>query len=299
MQNRKKERNFKVRKSENRILVAFLLNLVFTFVEVFGSVLTGSVTILSDAVHDFGDCIALAVAWRMEKLSKRPANEQYQFGYRRFSVVAGLVNNLILLAGGVILITASVQRFFHPRVIDGRGMIVFAVFGILVNGAAMLLTSKGKNINEKTISIHMLEDVLTWITVFCVGVVMCFYELPVLDSLLSIGMTLVIFAGVFRNLKKIIAIITVRSPLDAEEYRELTTQIEQLNEVGVLEELRLFTMDGEDRNAEVCLVIYEELGTEDMMQLLLQVRMCCLEAGIGHAVIQVRFEGSVTGETES
>jgi len=299
MQNRKKERNFKVRKSENRILVAFLLNLVFTFVEVFGSVLTGSVTILSDAVHDFGDCIALAVAWRMEKLSKRPANEQYQFGYRRFSVVAGLVNNLILLAGGVILITASVQRFFHPRVIDGRGMIVFAVFGILVNGAAMLLTSKGKNINEKTISMHMLEDVLTWITVFCVGVVMCFYELPVLDSLLSIGMTLVIFAGVFRNLKKIIAIITVRSPLDAEEYRELTTQIEQLNEVGVLEELRLFTMDGEDRNAEVCLVIYEELGTEDMMQLLLQVRMCCLEAGIGHAVIQVRFEGSVTGETES
>lgn len=298
MQNRKGERNFKVRKSENRILVAFLLNLVFTFVEVFGSVLTGSVTILSDAVHDFGDCIALAVAWRMEKLSKRPANERYQFGYRRFSVVAGLVNNLILLAGGVILITASVQRFFHPRVIDGRGMIVFAVFGILVNGAAMLLTSKGKNINEKTISIHMLEDVLTWITVFCVGVVMCFYELPVLDSLLSIGMTLVIFAGVFRNLKKIIAIITVRSPLDTEEYRKLTTRIEQLNEVGVLEELRLFTMDGEDRNAEVCLVIYEELVTEDMMQLLLRVRKCCREAGIGHAVIQVRFEGTVTGETE-
>ncbi len=299
MRKKNQEGKFKVRKSENRILVAFLLNLVFTVVEIFGSVLTGSVTILSDAVHDFGDCIALAVAWRMEKLSKRPANERYHFGYRRFSVVAGLVNNLILLAGGVVLITASVQRFFHPRMIDGRGMLVFAVFGILVNGAAMLLTAKGRNINEKTISMHMLEDVLTWVTVFCVGVIMCFYELPALDSLLSIGMTFVIFAGVFRNLKKITAIITVRSPLEAGEYRELRGQIDRLNEVGVLEELRLFTMDGEDKNAEVCLVIYEELGTEDMMQLLSGVQMCCTGAGIGHTVIQVRYEGSVTGENES
>lgn len=299
MRKKKQERKIGGRKSENRILVAFLLNLVFTFVEVFGSVLTGSVTILSDAVHDFGDCIALAVAWRMEKLSKRPANDRYQFGYRRFSVVAGLVNNLILLAGGIVLITASVQRFFHPRAIDGRGMLVFAVFGILVNGTAMLLTSKGKNINEKTISMHMLEDVLTWVTVFCVGVVMCFYELPVLDSLLSIGMTLVIFAGVFRNLKKIVAIITVRSPLEEGEYRKLRERIEQLNEVGVLEELRLFTMDGEDKNAVVCLVIYEELGTEDTMQLFFAVRKCCEKAGVGHTVIQVRYEGSITGESES
>ena len=298
MRKKKREDKFLVRKSENRILVAFLLNLIFTFVEVFGSVLTGSVTIMSDAVHDFGDCIALAVAWRMEKLSKRPPNEQYQFGYRRFSVVAGLVNNLILLAGGVVLITASVQRFFNPRVIDGRGMLVFSVFGIAVNGAAMLLTSRGKNINEKTISMHMLEDVLTWLTVFCVGVVMCFYELPVLDSLLSIAMTLVIFAGVFRNLKKIVAIITVRSPLSVEEYRALAAQIDGMNEVGGLEKLRLFTLDGEDKNAEVCLVVYEELGTEDMMQLFLGVQKCCEEAGVEHAVIQVRYEGSVTDENE-
>lgn len=298
MQKRIQREKFRVRKSENRILVAFLLNLFFTFVELWGSVLTGSVTILSDAVHDFGDCIALAVAWRMEKLSKRPANERYQFGYRRFSVVAGLVNNLILLTGGVVLIVASVQRFFNPRMIDGRGMLLFAVFGILVNGTAMRLTAKGENINEKTISMHMLEDVLTWVTVFCVGVVLCFYELPVLDSILSIGMTFVIFAGVFRNLRKIVAIITVKSPLEVREYRQLRDRLDRLNEVGVLEELRLFTMDGEDKNAEVCMVIYEELATEDMMRFFSRVNECCEKAGIGHTVIQVRYEGSVTGENE-
>lgn len=288
----------KAGRAENRILVAFLLNLLFTFVEIFGSIMTGSVTILSDAVHDCGDCIALAVAWRMEKLSGRPANERYQFGYRRFSVVAGLVNNIILLVGGGVLIVASLQRMFHPRAIDGRGMLVFAIFGILINGTAMLLTSGGKNINEKTISIHMLEDVLTWLTVFFVGVIMCFYEVPILDSLLSVAMTLVIFAGVFRNLKKIGAIITVRSPLEIKEYRRLRERLDRMNPVGVLEELCLFSMDGEDKNAEVCLVLYEEIPAEDMMQLFSGVKKCCEEYGIRRTVIQFRYEVNQGEENE-
>jgi len=289
---KKQVRNSKlqVRKSETRIMLAFLLNLFFTFVEIWGSAVTGSVTILSDAMHDFGDCIALGMAWRMEKLSKRPPSERYHFGYRRFSVVAGLVNNIILLMGGVVLIVTSVQRFFAPRPIDGRGMLMFAVFGILMNGIAMLLTAKGKNINEKTISMHMLEDVLTWVAVFVVGIVMCFFDLPVLDSLLSIGMTFVIFAGVARNLKKIFDIITVRSPLVIKEYRELREQLAELNEFGGVEALRVCTMDGEDRNAEVCLVLYEEIAAEDMMNLFSQVSQCCKEFRIKQSVIQIRYE---------
>jgi len=283
--------------SENRILVAFLLNLFFTFVEVVGSMLTGSVTILSDAIHDFGDCIALGMAWRMEKLSRRPANERYQFGYRRFSVVAGLINNMILLMGGVVLIVTSVQRFFDPRPINGRGMLAFAVFGILINGIAMVLTARGKSINEKTISMHMLEDVLTWVAVFAVGVVMCFYELPVLDSVLSVGMTFVIFVGVLRNLKKIFGIITLRSPLTLREYRDLQEALTQLNALGVVEELRVYSLDGEDKNAEVCLVLYEEVAAEDLMQLDMQTRRCCESYGIAEAVIQVRYE--ISRENES
>lgn len=285
-----REGGIRVRKSENRILLAFLLNLVFTFVEIWGSIVTGSVTILSDAMHDFGDCIALGMAWRMEKLSKRPANDRYHFGYRRFSVVAGLGNNIILLMGGVVLIVTSVQRFFAPRSIDGGGMVLFAVFGIVMNGMAMLLTAKGKNINEKTISMHMLEDVLTWVAVLVVGIVMCFFELPVLDSLLSIGMTLVIFIGVAKNLKRIFAVITVRSPLEIKEYRMLQERLTELNSFGIVEELSLFSMDGEDKNAEVCLVLYEEISPEDMMLLFSAVTACCKEYGIGRVVIQFRYE---------
>lgn len=296
MEKKKARGRERIRKSENRIMVAFLLNMMFTLVEIWGSVVTGSVTILSDAMHDFGDCIALGMAWRMEKISKKPSNERYHFGYRRFSVVAGLINNLILLMGGVVLIVTSVQRFFYPRSIDGRGMILFAVFGILINGAAMLLTAKGKNINEKTISTHMLEDVLTWMTVFVVGVVMCFYDLPVLDSLLSIGMTFVVFAGAVRNLNHIFSVLTVRSPLEKREYFELRERLTELNAFGNLEALRVFSMNGEDRNAEAELVLYEEISPEDMMLLYEQVKDCCKEYGIGQTVLQIRYEVSGMGE---
>ncbi|MBR2407710.1 MAG: cation transporter [Lachnospiraceae bacterium] len=296
MEKKKARGRERIRKSENRIMVAFLLNMMFTLVEIWGSVVTGSVTILSDAMHDFGDCIALGMAWRMEKISKKPSNERYHFGYRRFSVVAGLINNLILLMGGVVLIVTSVQRFFYPRSIDGRGMILFAVFGILINGAAMLLTAKGKNINEKTISTHMLEDVLTWMTVFVVGVVMCFYDLPVLDSFLSIGMTFVVFAGAVRNLNHIFSVLTVRSPLEKREYFELRERLTELNAFGNLEALRVFSMNGEDRNAEAELVLYEEISPEDMMLLYEQVKDCCKEYGIGQTVLQIRYEVSGMGE---
>ncbi len=297
MKERVRKANHHAGRSEHRIMMAFLLNLVFTFVEIWGSMITGSVTIMSDAIHDFGDCIALLMAWRMEKLSKRPANEKYQFGYGRFSVVAGLINNMILLMGGVVLIVTSVQRFFAPRPIDGRGMLAFAVFGILINGTAMLLTAKGKNINEKTVSMHMLEDVLTWVAVFAVGVVMCFYRLPVLDSLLSVGMTFVIFYGVWRNMKKIFAVLTIQSPLEPERYRKLQERLTKLDFVGVPEAVRLYSVDGEKIGAEICFVLYEEIGAEDIMLLFSEVRECCEEFGISGEVIQIRYEVNGTDET--
>lgn len=279
-----------VRSSEFRILLAFLLNLLFAFVEVWGSMLTGSVTIFSDAIHDFGDCVALGIAWRMEKLSGKAANARYTYGYRRFSVVAGLVNNLILLTGGILLIVTSVQRFFCPRTIDGSGMLLFAVFGIVLNGAAMLLTAKGKNINEKTISMHMLEDVLTWVAVLIVGGIMCFWELPVLDSLLSIAMTMVIFAGVAKNMRRIFGVLTMASPLSEEQYEQLTKRLNELVSYGSVAKLRLFSMDGEESRGEVEYVLREELSPEEFMLLYQRIKEQMEAFGVQQSTVQIQYE---------
>ncbi len=280
----------RVHSSEFRILLAFLLNLLFAFVEVWGSMLTGSVTIFSDAIHDFGDCVALGIAWHMEKLSGRQPNARYTYGYRRFSVVAGLVNNLILLTGGILLIVTSVQRFFCPRTIDGSGMLLFAIFGIVLNGTAMLLTAKGKNINEKTISMHMLEDVLTWVVVLIVGGIMCFWELPVLDSLLSIAMTVVIFAGVAKNMRRIFGVLTMASPLSEEQYEQLTKRLNELVSYGSVAKLRLFSMDGEESRGEVEYVLREELSPEEFMLLYRRIKEQMEAFGVQQSTVQIQYE---------
>lgn len=280
----------RVHSSEFRILLAFLLNLLFAFVEVWGSMLTGSVTIFSDAIHDFGDCVALGIAWHMEKLSGRQPNARYTYGYRRFSVVAGLVNNLILLTGGILLIVTSVQRFFCPRTIDGSGMLLFAIFGIVLNGTAMLLTAKGKNINEKTISMHMLEDVLTWVVVLIVGGIMCFWELPVLDSLLSIAMTVVIFAGVAKNMRRIFGVLTMASPLSEEQYEQLTKRLNELVSYGSVAKLRLFSMDGEESRGEVEYVLREELSPEEFMLLYQRIKEQMEAFGVQQSMVQIQYE---------
>lgn len=276
--------------SENRIMLVFILNLIFSFFEVWGSTVTGSIIIFSDAIHDFGDCVALGIAWWLEVISKRKPDEHYHFGYRRFSVVAGLVNNLILLLGGGVIIVSALQRLCAPREIDGLGMFWFAVVGIVLNLGAMLLTSKGDTINEKTISTHMLEDVLTWSAVLVVGGVMCFVNFPMLDALLSIGMTLVIFKGVWNNLKQIFAIITMRSPLTGEQYTHLQKELEQECTPATVEAVRLYVMDGRERKGEILLCLSQEISMEEYGLLFKRVQECCERNHILQPMIQIRYE---------
>ena len=290
MRGKKENGRKSVYSSEQRILLAFLLNLLFAFVEVWGSTVTGSVTIFSDAIHDFGDCVVLGIAWRMEKLSGKAAKARYTYGYRRFSVVAGLVNNLILLTGGILIIVTSVQRFFCPGTINGKGMVLFSVFGIVLNGSAMLLTARGKNINEKTISMHMLEDVLTWVVVLFVGGVMCFWHLPMLDSLLSIAMTGVIFFGVAKNMRKIFGVLTMASPLTEQQYGQLVGELNQLVRVGTVGTLRLFSMDGEVNRGEVEYILYEELAPEEFMVLYKRIKERMEVFGVTQSTVQIYYD---------
>ena len=126
---------------------------------------------------------------------------------------------------------------------------------------------------------------------------MCFYNLPVLDSLLSIAMTVVIFAGVAKNLRGIFSILTVRSPIGKKEYRLLWEKLDMLNGAGTLEELRVFTLDGEELSAEICMVYFEPVECCDMKELFAAVKECCRNSGIKNTVIQFRYAGPDREET--
>lgn len=186
--------------NQKNILLAFFMNAGFAMIEFVGGYLTNSVAIYSDALHDLGDSIALLFAYIAEKISIKKADKEFTFGYRRFSVLAALVNGLILLIGSAFIIREAVARFQNPEPIHVPGVILLALLGLTVNGFAVYRMSKNSGLNSRMIMFHLLEDILGWCAVLLVSIVLLFKPWYFLDSVLSILIAIIIINGVIKNL---------------------------------------------------------------------------------------------------
>ena len=172
--------------SEKNIGYAFFLNFGFTIIEIIGGFLTNSVAILTDAVHDFGDSISLGLAWYLQKVSKKGSDHKYSYGYKRFSLLGAIINSVILLVGSVFILSETIPRILEPQTPDVKGMFILAILGIIVNGAAVIRLRTGNTINEKVVSLHLWEDVLGWVAILIGSVMMYFFDIPIIDPILSI-----------------------------------------------------------------------------------------------------------------
>lgn len=123
-------------KTEKNILVAFILNFAFSIFEFAGGIFTGSVAIVSDAVHDIGDAASIGISYFLERKSKKQPDDTYTYGYSRYSVIGSVITTLILMFGSVMVIYNAAVRIINPIKINYNGMIGFAVVGVLVNFTA-------------------------------------------------------------------------------------------------------------------------------------------------------------------
>lgn len=179
-------------KTERNIFIAFILNLAFSIFEFFGGIITGSVAIMSDAVHDIGDAASIGVSYLLEKKGEK------------YSIIGAFITTITLLLGSVVTICNAIGRVIDPAQINYDGMIVFAIVGVCVNLCAAIVTREGDSLNQKAVNLHMLEDVLGWIVVLIGAVVMRFTDITLLDPIMSIGVSSFIFINAVRNLKEII-----------------------------------------------------------------------------------------------
>lgn len=136
-------------KTEKNILIAFILNISFSLFELIGGLFTGSISILSDSLHDLGDALSIGISYFLEKKSKRKADSKHTYGYVRYSVMGGIITSTILLVGSIFVIYESILRIINPVNINYNGMIVFALIGVIVNLIASLVTKEGDSINQK------------------------------------------------------------------------------------------------------------------------------------------------------
>ena len=194
-------------KSEKNILIAFILNIGFSIFELLGGFFTNSISIMSDAIHDFGDALSIGISLALEKISKKKPNEKYTYGYVRYSILGALITTIILTIGSIFVIIGGVNRIINPEEINYNGMIIFAVFGVIINLFAAYFTKDGDSINQRAVNLHMLEDVLGWIVVLVGAILMKFTDIRIIDSIMSIGVALFILVNSFKNLKEILDFI--------------------------------------------------------------------------------------------
>ena len=187
--------------STRRIFLAFLLSFAFSIIEFIGGLFTGSVAILSDSVHSFGDALSTGISCIFEYLDHRHSHT-----HERYSRMGAIFTTVVLFIASAILIYEAIERIITPAEVNYDGMILFAILGIIFNFFATLITRHGDSLNQKIVSLHMLEDCLTWVAVLIGAIVMRLTGIAIIDSILSIIVALVTLYYAFRN------IILLRSP---------------------------------------------------------------------------------------
>ncbi|MBE6750309.1 MAG: cation transporter [Ruminococcaceae bacterium] len=240
-------------KSDKKILIAFILNLSFSLIELIGGIFTGSIAILSDSLHDFGDSLSIGISFGLERFSKKKPDEKYTFGYLRYSLLGSVITTAILIFGSATVVYNSVLRLINPAPINYNGMIILAVFGVIVNFLAAYFTHGGDSLNQKAVNLHMLEDVLGWVVVLLGGIIMKFTNFVFIDAILSLGVAVFIFINAVRTLKNVIDIFLEKTPSNIDS-AELTAHIKKLDCVKDVHHLHIWSIDGITNLATVHIV---------------------------------------------
>lgn len=274
----------------NSIRLAFFLNLGFTVVEVFGGLWINSMAILSDALHDFGDSLSLGLAWYFNRLSYKGSDQYYSYGYKRFSLLGAVINSMVLLLGAGIVLWVAVPRLLNPEPVHAPGMIGFAVLGVLVNGYAALRLNKGESLNERVAMLHLLEDVLGWAAVLAGGILLYFFDWPIIDPLLSLLITGFILYNVVRNLRQGVQILLQGTPANI-SLREVQQRLEQVPGIQSVHDLHLWTLDGISHVLTLHAVVHRNLDPGEAFAVKQRIRDAVAYAHMSHVTVELEMPG--------
>ena len=268
---------------------AFFINLCFTILEIIGGIFTNSVAILSDAIHDLGDTIAIGLSWYFENYSKKESTHKYTYGYGRFSLVSALINSTILLIGSGIIISKAIPRFIHPEEVKPFYMILFAIVGVVANGAAVFKLKKGKSLNQRVVRLHLIEDVLGWVAVLIGSIVIYYTGWLIVDPILSMMIAAYIFFNAGRNLLATFKVLLQTTPEEV-DFLLLEKELQQLDNVEEAHDIHIWSLDGNYNIMSIHIVVEDNTPMPRILQIKLQARDIIRKYNINHETMQVDYK---------
>ena len=280
-------------KTEKNILIAFLLNMCFSIFELIGGIFTNSVAIISDAIHDFGDSISIGVSYFLEKKSKKKPDDKYTYGYARYSILGAIITNTILITGSILVIINSIERIINPVDINYDGMIIFAIFGVVINFLAAYFTKEGDSLNQKAVNLHMLEDVLGWVVVLIGAVIIKFTRINIIDSIMSICVAIFILFNALKSFKEIIDLFLEKIP-NGIKIEELKEHLLKIKDVKDVHHIHVWSIDGFNNYATMH-VVTDLKATNKLKN---EIKEELKEHGISHTTIEIEEIGYECDEVE-
>jgi len=246
--------------SEKNLFITMAVNFSITIAEVIGGFLSGSLSLISDALHNFSDGIAIIITYIAMRLSKKPRTFKYTFGLKRAEIIAAIINASTLIIISFFLIKEAIERFYNPSPITGSLMLIVAALGLVANVIGTLLLKKGSegNLNIRAAYFHLLSDAVSSLAVIIGAVFIIFYKIYWIDPLLTILISIYILKETYEIVKEALDVIMMSSPAGI-NLDELKILVEGIPGVINIHHVHLWKLNDNDTHFEA------HIEVEDMV----------------------------------
>ena len=278
-------------KSKN-LLFSIVLNIVITVAQIIGGILSGSLALISDALHNFSDVLSLIFSYIATVLSKKKASLNQTFGYKRAEIIAAFVNAISLMIVAVYLIIEAAQRFSNPEPIKSNLVIWLSLLGIVVNGLSALMLKKDAdyNLNMKSAYIHLFTDMMASVAVLVGGILMKYYQIYWIDSVLTFAIAIYLIYIGYDLLIESTRILMLFTPSNI-DIKEIVREVHKISGANKLHHIHVWHLNDHELHLEAHLDCSEDLKMSEFNVLLEKIESILLSKfNINHINIQPEYQ---------
>jgi len=254
------------------LLISIFLNILITVAQVIGGLISGSLSLLSDALHNSSDVVSLVISYFAAKLSRKNASLNKTFGYKRAEIMAAFVNSATLVIIAVFLIIEAIERFQNPQEIESNIVIWLSFLGILANGFSVLLLKRDaeSNMNMKSAYLHLFTDMLASVAVLIGGLLMKFYEIFWIDSVLTLAIAIyLIFVGydLLKNSYKVLMLFTPNNV----KIKEIVDEVQKLKDVKNVHHVHVWQLNEDETHLEAHIDFNKDITLSEFDVILVEI----------------------------
>ena len=279
-------------KEGKNLFITLLLNFVISITEIVGGIFANSLSLISDALHNFSDGLAMLISYIALKVSKRDPNYSKTFGYKRIQILAALLNSVSLIVISIFLLYEAYHRFLNPEEVKSLPMMIVATIGLIANllGVLLLKSHSKDNLNIRSAYLHLIGDTFSSVAVIIGGILIYFYEIHWIDPLITVLISFYIIKETISILMETYNILMQSTPKDIDVLK-LTKEIQQLEHVQDVHHVHIWNLSDKETHFEAHINLDKDLKTSKCEQIIKNIEDLLLKNyHVNHVTLQMEYE---------